>query len=458
LLLVVAGILATQALMRTVLTSRAESRIPAQFEAAHAALAQYVATARRLPCPANPGVDDGDAEPVAASATCTYPGGTLPWRTIGLAREEAVDPWGGKISYRVYTGNAGSLTQAGGASMVECDIGDTGAATALVGNAGRLCNPAALVTYRDTDPANFLAGKGFTVNDLGTAKTGVAYVLVSHGATGRGAYTTSGVQKDLPPAGDELTNTGLTGPYAIKAFSGSGSDPGSAAHFDDFLAYRGIEELVRAAGLYARDWPETVTTSTSVTFNQATVEAAVGASVTPGSGVGQVTVNFTGVVAAAIDSAGNPVEITYATSGSNEGIGVAGGGSAMVQSSASEKVRLTVERINGRFGATLVDFGTYGGEPYIELVEFRFFNNGTQVGSARYGIACHADGGLASFDISVGAAYDRVDVTPIPAYNTDTGMFTGITAFLLGSVKTCPSPAAQCRTDQWLAGNACSYL
>ena len=460
LLLVMVGILGVRALSRIVLAGRGEERVQAQFAAANDALAQYVATGKRLPCPADPALDTGDEVPTAAgAATCSFPEGTLPWRTIGLARDDAIDPWGGKISYRVYTGAAGSLTQPNGASMVECDSDGTGSATALVGSSGRLCATSVLVTQRDTSIANFLAGKGFTVSDNGTAIASVAYVLVSHGATERGAYTTSGTRRDMP-LGDELANTGAIGPFVIKAFSASGTDPASAAHFDDLLAYRTITALVKAAGLDARNWPETMTTSNSVTFDQATVEAAVKTTVTPGSGVGQVTVNFTGVVAAAIDSGGNPVEITYATSGSYGGIGVAGGGSAMVQSSASEVLRLTVERTDGRFGVTLADFGTYGGQPYIELVEFRFFNNGAQVGNPKYGIACQPDGGLASFDVLVGTGtnYDRVDMTPIPALNSNNGMFNGITAFLLAGIKTCPGSATECKTTQWLSGNACTVF
>lgn len=465
LVLVILGFLGTQGLSRLLLANRGEERLQARFEAAHRALLQYVSTRESLPCPANPALDTGDAAPTAPnSATCSFPEGTLPWRSIGLAREDSIDPWGQKISYRVYTGGAGSLTQPKGMSMVHCDAVESSpaATTALNGSAGALCQSQALVTWRATPPGSytaqgFLHSKGFTVNDLGTARPGVAYVLVSHGASGRGAYTTAGIRRDMP-LGDELTNTGSAGPYVVKAFSLAGTDPASAAHFDDQLSYRMIEEVIKAAGLSARDWPETVTTPNTVTFDQATVEAAVGAPVTPGSSVGQVTVNFTGVVASALDSGGNPVDLTYATSGSYGGIGVAGGGSALVQSSAAEKLRLQVERTNGRFGMTLANFGTYGGQPYWEIVELRFYNQGLQVGNPKYAVGCRADGGIASFDVTVGGTYDRVDLIPIPALNTKNGMFNGVTAFLLASVKTCPSPATECKTPQWLAGNACSVF
>jgi hypothetical protein len=450
LLVVMVGLLGTQMVARMLAGGRNDSRVQDQFSSAHRALTQYVATAQRLPCPADPAAATGDE--VAVGATCSFPAGTLPWKTIGLAREEAIDPWGQKISYRVYTGAAGSLTQVGGASMVECDTSGTGAATALAGSAGRLCSPNVRVTLRDTSPANFLAGKGYSVTDHGTAKTGVAYVLVSHGATGLGAYTTSGTRRAMP-LGDELVNTGSAGPFVIKAFSAAGTDPGVATHFDDYVAYRTITELLKAAGVDARDWPEAV----SVTFNRATVEAAVGGSVTPGSSVGQVTVNFVGAVVSGLTTAGTATDISYAENIGVGGIGVAGGGNAFLQSSASERLRLTIAERGEKFGATLNHFGYYSGDIY-EIVEFRFFLDGVQVDVPKFAVGCVVDGGLASFDIDVGGTYDRVDITPLPAFDLSAGTLSGITALLVSEIKACPASATTCRTALWTAANDCPYI
>ena len=51
---------------------------------------------------------------------CTFRNGTVPWVTLGLSADDAVDAWGRKISYRVYDGPTG-MTQALGASMSDCD-------------------------------------------------------------------------------------------------------------------------------------------------------------------------------------------------------------------------------------------------------------------------------------------------------------------------------------------------
>src|SRR5690349_8654527 len=110
LLLVAAGILAVVGLSRSRLPGERGGKALAQFRELEAALVQFVAANGRLPCPANPTAGDGLASP-ATGATCSSPQGTIPWKTLGARKEDAIDPWGWQISYRVYTGNAGSLTQ-----------------------------------------------------------------------------------------------------------------------------------------------------------------------------------------------------------------------------------------------------------------------------------------------------------------------------------------------------------
>src|SRR6478672_9140606 len=150
-----------------------------RLAAAAAALERFAAANRRLPCPADGAASSG-LEQQASAATCTYGAtGTLPWLTLGLSSDAGLDGWGRKISYRVYTGNAGSLTQPGGVSMVDCDTVELtpGGATASAGGLGGLCVTNADPYLRSTTPAQFLAGKGLTLDDYGTNHTDVAYVL-----------------------------------------------------------------------------------------------------------------------------------------------------------------------------------------------------------------------------------------------------------------------------------------
>jgi hypothetical protein len=231
-----------------------------KFARAQAALIAFVAETGRLPCPANPTMDTGDE--VRASPVCTYPQGTIPWKTLGLRREDGYDPWGWRISYRVYAGAAGSLVQDAhpdtdscaidaGASMVCCDPTQTQAVSTADGTGdGGFCKK-----NRKTDPNNFLAGKGFSVNDFGTAKTGVAYVLISHGPSGYGGYTAANVQVALPANANELANLSATGTFVAAAASASTVSPDDPAHFDDVIAYASISDVISKAGRGARTWP-----------------------------------------------------------------------------------------------------------------------------------------------------------------------------------------------------------
>ena len=409
------------------------------------ALDAYAGNAQRLPCPADPTLDTGVEVPTAAgAATCSFATGTLPWKTIGLKREDAYDQWGRKISYRVYTGAQGSLTQPGGASMVNCDTEEAapGGTTARAGGMGGLCNPGASAYDRNTTPAQFLANKGLTLDDSGTNYAqSVAYVLVSHGSTGLGGYTVSGAQLDMP-AGDERNNTRDAGPFTIKAFSDVDVAATSGQHFDDLLVYRTTADLVRRANLSARNWPELATAALSLKFDAATVSAAAGTSVTPGSGIGQNTLTFTGAQVTGIGGS-SPTELAFGTGSGYGGLGASGGGSYLIQSSANELLRVDYTEGFRKLGVTLNDFGFYG-FLYFELVEFRFFLDGAAVGSTVTGLGCSFDGQLASFSMDAGATFNRVEIVPINAFNLFGA--PGITAFLVSEVKACPASDATCRT------------
>ena len=257
--LLIVGYLASYSLYRVTTAGHERDQTTRVLAVAAAALDQFAAANARLPCPADPTADTGLEAPSSA-ARCSFDTGTLPWMTVGMKHEDGIDGWGRKLSYRVYTGNAGSLTQPSGVSMVECDTVEptAGNKTAVAASLGGLCVSNADYRLRSTTPANFLAGKGFTLTDFGTVHNDVAYVVISHGATGLGGYTVSGAQLAMPAGGgDELGNTNSTGAFTMRAFSDPDTAATSNAHFDDLLIYRTLPDLVQRAGLSARDWPET---------------------------------------------------------------------------------------------------------------------------------------------------------------------------------------------------------
>src|SRR5450631_141309 len=259
LILIALVIIAVASMNRTTSANADRDRTVAKLAIASTALESYAGAMLRLPCPANgslPSTDNnaGVAVPNGA-ADCQFGEGTLPWKTIGMRHDDSFDAWGRKIPYRVYTGNAGSLTQPGGASMANCDTLEAfpGGTTPTAGNSGGLCRPdppTSNAADRTTTPAQFLAGKGLTLTDFGVVHNDVAYVLISHGVTGLGGYTASGFQLDMPPnAGGERNNTNDTGPFTISAFSDQNTGATENGHFDDLLLYRSVADLAKRANL-----------------------------------------------------------------------------------------------------------------------------------------------------------------------------------------------------------------
>jgi len=226
-----------------------------------AALHAHVASQGRLPCPADGAdvQDRGLAAPNAASPICTNPDGTVPWVSLGLQADDALDGWGRKISYRVYDGASG-LTQTDGADMTACDTVEPApvppAGTAFLCTAAHDVLPAAFL-----DPA---WRPGLTVRVGATTQAQIAWVLVSHGASGMGAWLpgAGGARMALPTSGaDERANTQPPQPppavYVQREEATVGLDPATdAAHFDDLLRFETITQLIQAAGREARDWPE----------------------------------------------------------------------------------------------------------------------------------------------------------------------------------------------------------
>lgn len=460
LMFVVLGVVASYALTRVTTKTGDRGVTMARLNAAAEALEQYAAAAARLPCPADPGVDTG-LEVQATAATCTFPEGTLPWRTIGMRRDDAFDAWGRKLSYRVYTGNNGSLTQPGGLSMVECDTVEptTGSATAAAASLGGLCVSNNDPYLRSTSAAKFLAGKGLTLSDNGANRGDVAYVVVSHGASGFGAYTASGVRMALPIGNDERGNTRDVGTFTVRAFSDAETTPAVGTHFDDLLAYRTIPDLVKRISLAARDWPDTVTSS--LRFDNPTVGGAMGTGTVAPGDLGTASLTFPQGVRVAGTAGGAASSLSYGEVGGIGGIGV-GGFNAMLNSFSGEMLRIELPEKSARFAVTLNHFGRYlnFGVMYFEQVQITFYSStGTgsyvQVGATVQKAACRDDGGLASFEITPAGVFDAVEIRPVSAVS-GSGSFW-FTSFLVSEFAACKlDPSHQCRTTLASGSNTCS--
>lgn len=458
--IVIVSLIALAALNRTTSIVAEREQSTTRLAKITAALDSFAASAQRLPCPADPTlVPETGAEVARVGGTCTLPGGvtagTVPWRAIGLNKEDAYDAWGLKLSYRVYTGS-GSLVQDGGVSMVACDTLDAipGGLTADgANNTGRLCNADANTANRNTTPALFLANKGLQVTDLGTVHNDVAYVVISHGATGLGAWTTSGVQRDLPQnGGAERAHTTAAGPFVVQAFSDLETKTTSNQHFDDLVAYRTLPDLVKVAGLSARNWPDTVLAA--VVFDRPTLQAALGQN--PGADTGQATINFNNATVTAFDAGGDQ-NISFESTGTDSIGGVSGGDGLLT--SGGEGLKIDFLETGAKFAFTLDSFETIF--VWRERVELRFYSvsgtTATLIGSPVIKESCSSDGRHATISMDVhtllGADFNRVEIRPLTT--TTAFGFSFNSAFSLAEIRLCSAAAASCVTTLQPTGNVC---
>jgi prepilin-type N-terminal cleavage/methylation domain-containing protein len=273
-----------------------------KMKTVEAALANYVAVHKRLPCPAD-GASTAGVElragaiinGVAADFTvdCAANTGTpantnqqtgvVPWVTLGLTRADVLDGWENQMTFRVAFG----LTQANALDMSACDPAGTADTTPsgvsplppvnTVINVN-VCNAALTCTGTGTacsKPQMFLANKGFTVVDGADLKildpsiyTGAAYILISHGDNGVGAFTNSQLLLTSPLIGANgplealnhnnghgvlSTSTTIFPKFrdAGQSFA-SGTAATDAVYFDDLIIRPTVFSLIQRAQLGPR--------------------------------------------------------------------------------------------------------------------------------------------------------------------------------------------------------------
>jgi hypothetical protein len=403
------------------------------------ALVEYSSLNGRLPCPASGTLNTGDADPNSASATCNSLDGVVPWKTLGLRREDGLDGWGRKISYRVYSGTTG-FTQSGGINMTDCNT-QAGASNSVDSSGKCRTTPA-----RNTPPSAFLAGKGLSVQTDSGTTSGYAFVLISHGETGIGAWgAESGMRTNLPngqpisAAYLEYRNTQSGSTFDNRSRSAPGVTSIDTTYFDDVVHSVTVADLTSNAKLSGRDWGLSalnLSTSSSTTFSAANIAAALG--FTPSTpNTGQSSVNFGAFTATSLANTAARY-IASGTGTSGQGIGVitttsTTQTSAMISSSSGsgETLRLTFTDPAARYlGITLVDFGIFSG---TERVRFDFYSSGSLIASISKSACSSANSGLvlANFLLDSGGTFDRVDVV---ARSTTTG---AASTFLVGGLRTC---------------------
>jgi prepilin-type N-terminal cleavage/methylation domain-containing protein len=244
-----------------------------------AALTNYVAVNKRLPCPADGtgsvGAGSEGTRDAAQDCANSQFAGVVPWIAIGLAQADIEDGWYRRITYRAAFG----LTRDSALDMSWCDPAGTKSVPSTTDTSGTAppggrcwatCVGSDLATC--TAPSAYLAGKGFDIRDgagitltmSGASSTGAAYVLISHGENGYGAYDTNGTYiaaAAVGVAGDiEAFNingpaVGVTAaiPTSANTFRDAGFSEGAVAtYFDDVLVRPSVFSVIQRAQLGPR--------------------------------------------------------------------------------------------------------------------------------------------------------------------------------------------------------------
>ena len=197
-------------------------------DAIKAALITFIARNNRLPCPAIATIPDGapgegaEDTTVDCTATVRFPAaapftvatGAVPWVSLGLSHEGALDGYGNRFTYQV------AIAATSASLNPQTVSGIKGAITLHNAGLGVLGSPPTVPT-------------GNQISDC--TPTGSAYnpckavvVVVSHGANGYGAFTGAGRQITFAPTVtgmDEIENANADDKVVVKAFSGIVANP-----------------------------------------------------------------------------------------------------------------------------------------------------------------------------------------------------------------------------------------
>ena len=233
------------------------------------AIALFVSQNMRLPCPADGRLAGTDAnagrenpDPPTGACGGNQANGVVPWRALGLAEADVTDGWGNRLTYRVATPFIVSPSM----NMTYCDPGGTKITAEPLAAPAGYCDPlcsSTTFTTNCTRPQAVTATRGLPVQSLAGAiimdpnadpSTGAAYVVISHGENGEGAYNNQGVLQAAASLGSgteeakNAANLALAG-YYVDDFP---SYVAGTGHFDDFVLRPSILTVATKAQLGPR--------------------------------------------------------------------------------------------------------------------------------------------------------------------------------------------------------------
>lgn len=168
------------------------------------AIERFTSVYGRLPCPADPTDPFGETgffDENLLAGVCNNSIGALPTGVLGLTPDMQLDAWGKKFTYATAPNLCGPL----GCSASSFTNGTT-----------------PFLTIQDTTPT--------------TISTNAAYVLISHGPAGRGAFRQSGIQ-DTTCTVDEADNCDFTTPNTVFRQNALNNN------FQHLVFYRNLQDL-----------------------------------------------------------------------------------------------------------------------------------------------------------------------------------------------------------------------
>ena len=292
LVLLIVGLLAAVFLpaTNTFLENNRRKETRAKLEALEQAMVRFVMVNRRLPCPADGALGTGNAQSGVEqrpAQECTAMGsGVVPWRSLGVPADAAMDAWGNLITYRVWARTSGgvgsaintSLAMDGGMDFSECDPAKltppspaeyrcTGANAQPLGAllAGGGMQARGFRVCRDACPATTTPSPGTFEVARRIDGNGAAYFLISHGANKVGAYNTNGALLTIasgpgPGARERINLNGqalraadLDSTFYIDAdYDENPVPPVDGPYFDDIVVRPTVISVAIAAGLGPR--------------------------------------------------------------------------------------------------------------------------------------------------------------------------------------------------------------
>jgi len=264
-LFILGVVIAMAAAITTALTSSQRlTTTTTRLATVDSAIVQFVMQQKRLPCPADGTLSSTDnnagvemARNAGTGCTTNEAGGVVPWRALGLSETDATDGWNHRLTYRVFP----ALAADSALDMSWCDPAGTEVAAGP-----KACNTACTSSSLTscTPPNTFLTTLGLQVryvagntimDPAGTPPTGAAYVVVSPGSSGGGAYLASGLlsTSTVTDGTEEQKN------YANLAYAAGGyyvddsiSDVSGTTHFDDLVSRPALLTVINKAGLGPR--------------------------------------------------------------------------------------------------------------------------------------------------------------------------------------------------------------